>query len=83
MDAWSSAVSLAELIEKLKALPVDRQEEIFDFVEFLSSRPTDAARRGEDWVDVNYSEFALAQALRGMEEDSVAYTKDDIKERWQ
>jgi hypothetical protein len=32
----------AELIAKLRALPANKRAEVFDFVEFLSSRPTAA-----------------------------------------
>ena len=76
-------MSLAELIEKLKALPTDKQAEVFDFVEFLSSRLAGAPERGDDWTGASYSEFALGQALRGIEDDSVVYTKDDIRKRSQ
>jgi hypothetical protein len=80
-NAGSAAMSLAELIEKLKALPSDKQAEVFDFVEFLASRSDEARRRGADWVGANYFEFSLGQALRGIEDDPVVYTADDIRER--
>lgn len=76
-------MSLAELIEKLKALPSDRQAEVSDFIEFLSSRSADAPQCGEDWIGARYSEFSLAQALRGIEDDPVVYTEGDITKRWQ
>ena len=73
----------AELIEKLQTLPTEKQAEVFDFVEFLAARFGAArpARLGE-WTDAEFAELSMRQALRGMEDDPVAYTRDDIKERW-
>lgn len=79
----------AELIEKLQALPMDKQDEVFDFVEFLAarcgaSRSASAIVRAEgDWSDAKFADFSMDQALRGMESDPVTYTQDDLQERWQ
>ena len=76
----------AELIEQLQTLPENKRAEVFDFVAFL------AARFGKDgnnpaatdaWQDAEFSQMAMQQALRGMENDPVTYTLDDLKERWQ
>jgi hypothetical protein len=79
----------AELIEKLQALPLEKQAEVFDFVEFLATRcgkpgvvPVGGQDR-DDWTDADFAGFSLAQALRGMEDDPVTYTTDDLRERWQ
>ena len=75
----------AELIEKLRALPEDKQAEVFDFVEFLSSRPQSAGKslpRGE-WTMDEFSRFSLDQAMKGQEDDPVTYSLADLKERWQ
>jgi hypothetical protein len=79
----------AELIEKLQALPVDKRDEVFDFVEFLAARcskaytePGDCRDRGE-WSKASFSDFSIEQAFRGMEDDPVSYSKDDLRERWQ
>jgi len=76
----------AELIERLQALPQDKQAEVFDFIEFLSARSgvSGAAHlaRG-DWADADFAKMAMAQALRGIEDDPVAYTFSDLRERWQ
>jgi hypothetical protein len=76
-------MSYTELIEKLQALPSEKQAEVFDFVEFLSARfgANQAATRS-DWSDAEFAELAMRQALRGMEDDPVVYTCDDLKERW-
>ena len=76
----------AELIEKLQDLPAEKQAEVFDFVEFLAVRFGKAKGTpfapGE-WSDAEFSEFAIDQALRGMEDEPVLYTRDDLKEQWQ
>lgn len=76
----------AELIEKLRTLPQEKQAEVFDFVEFLAARFGKAKHtppaRG-DWTDAEFTELAIRQALRGMEDEPVAYTRDDLKEHWQ
>jgi len=73
----------AELIEKLQTLPTEKQAEVFDFVEFLATRFGHAqpAKQGE-WTDAEFADLSMRQALRGMEDDPVAYTRDDLKEHW-
>lgn len=75
----------AELIERLQALPQEKQAEVFDFVEFLAarSRSTDQQPAHSEWTDAEFSDMAMAQALRGMEDDPVGYTAADLRERWQ
>lgn len=79
----------AELIQKLQALPADKQDEVFDFVEFLATRcgtsgpsPRPVQNTG-DWKDRSFSDFSMSQALRGMEVEPVTYTQDDLQEHWQ
>ena len=76
----------AELIERLQALPQDKQAEVFDYVEFLSARFGSAGETllaHGDWTDAEFSKIAMMQALRGIENDSIAYTRDDLREQWQ
>ena len=76
----------AELIERLQALPQEKQIEVFDFVEFLSARcgsAGEALLARDDWTDTEFSRMAMMQALRGIEDDPVAYTRDDLREQWQ
>ncbi|MCK9389754.1 MAG: DUF2281 domain-containing protein [Sulfuritalea sp.] len=76
----------AELIERLQALPQDKQTEVFDFVEFLSARSGNAGATvlvHGDWTDTEFSRMAMAQALRGIEDDPIAYTRNDLREQWQ
>ncbi|MFA6203952.1 MAG: DUF2281 domain-containing protein [Gallionella sp.] len=76
----------AELIETLQNLPQDKRAEVFDFVEFLAARSKMARstqHEPEEWTDGEFAQFAMRQALRGMEDEDVSYTRDDLKERWQ
>jgi len=76
----------AELIEKIKALPEDKQAEVFDFVEFPAARiaasGVDDKRDNEEWTEVDVASFSMGQALRGMEDDPVTYSRDDLRECW-
>ncbi len=71
----------AQLLEKIQALPPDKQAEVFDFVDFLASRSAGIGQH-DKWIDVEFSEMAMSQALRGMEDEPLLYTQADLKERW-
>lgn len=76
----------AELINKLESLPRDKQAEVFDFVEFLAARcgvSTNKPLPHAKWTDAEFSELSMRQALRGMEEETVTYTRADLQEKWQ
>lgn len=73
----------AELIKKLQALPEDKQAEVFDFVEFLSARVAASKEaKEEEWSESQFSKFSMNQAMRGMEDDPVTYSRDDLREVW-
>ncbi len=76
----------AELISKLEALTREKQAEVFEFVEFLSARfgiSTGKPTPHADWTDKEFSELSMSQAMRGMEKETVSYTREDLRERWQ
>jgi hypothetical protein len=77
----------AELIQqRLQNLSQEKQAEIYDFVEFLAARSSNASLKAEhanDWTDTEFSRLSIAQAMRGLEDDPVTYTLNDVKERWQ
>ena len=76
----------AELIETLQNLPQDKRAEVFDFVEFLAAKSKMASatqHESEEWTDGEFAQFAMRQALRGMEDEAVIYTRDDLKDHWQ
>ena len=73
------------ITEKIAALPPERQAEIFDFVEFIVARYGGLSGQGlaqYEWTDDAFAASSMQQALRGMEDESVIYTSDDLKERW-
>lgn len=75
----------AELIAKLQRLPADKQAEVFDFVEFLSARMQAGATQplvAAEWSDAEFAALAMQQALRGMEDEPVTYSRDDLREVW-
>lgn len=76
----------AELIETIQNLPQDKRAEVFDFVEFLAAKSgveSGKPHKPEEWTDSEFAQLAMRQALRGMEDEAVSYTQEDIKERWQ
>ncbi len=76
----------AELIERLQVLPQDKQAEVFEFVEFLSTRSglgEKASHAHADWIDSEFASMAMGQALRDIADDPVVYTAADLRECWQ
>ncbi|MEI7843539.1 MAG: hypothetical protein WCI39_10980 [Gallionellaceae bacterium] len=76
----------AELINILELLPREKQAEVFDFVEFLSARCAASADKPlahTEWTEAEFSELSMRQALRGMEDEKVTYTRADLREHWQ
>ena len=61
-----------------QSLSEETQREVLDFVEFLCSRavPCGAVREAES----TWSDFSLASAMRGMEDEPSPYTTADLKE---
>jgi len=79
----------AELIEKLQALPWKSRLRCVILSSFWRCK---AASRGSCQWGIRtgttgptrpFTGFSMAQALRGMEDDPVTYTTDDLRERWQ
>lgn len=74
-----------QLIEKIQALPLDKQIEVQDFVDFLAAMNTDTASQrvvNAEWSNAEFGDMSIAQALRGMEDEPLLYTFDDLKEDW-
>ena len=65
------------IIQHLKPLPDATQREVLDFVRFLESRRKELTVKEED---VAWSDFSLASAMRGKEDEGTPYTLADIKE---
>ncbi len=62
------------IIHHLESLPESARYEVLDYIEFLKSR-----RKKEEEND-RWSEFSLASAMRGMEDEESIYSSEDIIE---
>lgn len=75
-----------ELVRTLQTLPADKQEEVMDFVQFLALKfavPARAPVVQSDWTESAFSQLAIEQAMRGVDDGVTIYTALDLKERWQ
>lgn len=75
-----------QLIQQVQALPPEKQAEVFDFVDFLVQRSAATQSTTEaqaTWNDSEFAGMAMAQALRGMEDEVALYSTTDLQERWQ
>jgi len=64
----------------VQQLPPFLQIEVLNFVEFLESKLTNNDSRQDE---VLWSQFSMAQAMRGLEDENVpVYNKSDLKEKW-
>jgi hypothetical protein len=73
------------IIEKIASLPADKQQEIFDFIEFIAIRHQKTTAKTsfqQEWSESTFAQFSMQQAMRGLEDESVIYTDDDLKEHW-
>ena len=59
--------------EKNNSLPDDKQQEVFDFIEFISSRykKKQIMPTNEELTDDIFVNFSMHHALRGIEDDPV------------
>lgn len=64
------------LNSKMRNLPVAAQNEVLHFVEFLSQKYEQQESEDKQW-----SEFALNQAMKGLE-DETPYSEEDLQEKW-
>lgn len=73
-------MSIAESIQQhVQMLPDSLQQEVLDFVKFLLFKREQERSPKQD--EIEWSNFSLALAMRGMEdEDTPVYTTDDLKE---
>jgi hypothetical protein len=65
------------IVRSLAPLPEPQKREVLDFVEFIKSR----CQQGQ-LTDQNaaWSDFSLASAMHGMENEESPYTLADLKE---
>ncbi|MBT8763391.1 DUF2281 domain-containing protein [Desulfohalobiaceae bacterium Ax17] len=62
-----------KIIQAIEALPESKQIEVLDYVEYLKAKI-------EKQDDIDWKNFSLASAMRGMEDEDSPYSLDDIKE---
>lgn len=76
-------MNYAHLIEKLQTLPIEKQTEVVDFIDYLSARFShqDDAALGA-WSEQDFSQFSMHQAMKGLEDEEPVYTEQDLKEKW-
>ncbi len=65
-----------QIQEYVVKLPASFQAEVLDFVEYLIAK---AQREGLVEENQEWSEFSLASAMRGMEDEETSYTLSDLK----
>ncbi len=71
--------SLESSHQYVQMLPDSLQPDVLDFAKFLLFKREQEITPEQD--EIEWSEFSLASAMRGMEdEDSPTYTTDDLKE---
>ena len=76
-------MNYASLISKLQVLLEGKQLEVLAFVEYLADRFARTAPPGlSEWSEREFSELAMTQAMRGLENEPVLYTEADVNERW-
>ena len=67
-------MSLADkIIKNVKALPESKQIEILDFIEYLRVKT-------ERQANIEWTDFSLSSAMRGMEDEQALYSLNDLKE---
>jgi hypothetical protein len=65
------------ILAKLSKLSKEKQEQVINFIDFLSSKSIDMELHNED---LDWSKFSLSQAMMGMEDEISLYSLDDLKE---
>ena len=69
-------ISTETIQSKMQSLPVAAQTEVLHFLEFISQKYEQETNEDKQW-----SEFSLAQSMKGLE-DETPYTQEDLQEKW-
>jgi hypothetical protein len=67
------------ILAKLSKLSKEKQEQVINFIDFLSSKSIDMELHNED-LDWSKFSLSLSQAMMGMEDEVSLYSLDDLKE---
>ena len=71
--------TLERIVGYLKTMPESKQNEVLDFIEYLK---TSARRRKQKEEELEWGQFSLKSAMRGIEEEASTYGIEDIKEHF-
>jgi len=66
-----------KIIQHLQKLPESVQAEVLDFVEYLELK---VGRHQNIQEERDWSTFSLSYAMRGMEDEQISYSANDLKE---
>lgn len=69
----------ADLLIKLRGLPKDKQTTVYDFVEFLAARYGNCSNGRSDGACAG---TRIGEMAPNTDDDPVAYSLQDLKERW-
>jgi hypothetical protein len=72
--------TVEKILEHLKSMPERERNEVLDFVEHLKNSAHHSKQSGED---LEWDQFTLESAMRGIEEEPSPYGIEDIKDRFQ
>lgn len=74
-------MTIAEtIIDHVKVLTASEQVEVLDFVEYIETK---ARARRASTEDTQWSQFSLATAMRGIEDEPSDYRVEDLRQRFQ
>jgi hypothetical protein len=72
-----TGMTLAETIfDEVQEMPGHQQAQVLDFLEYLKSKD---AKENKESEQREWSDFSLAQAVRGMEDEPELYSLEDIR----
>jgi hypothetical protein len=64
------------IFSKISKLSEEKQSKVINFIELLSNENLDVEIKNDD---INWSEFSLLQAMKGLEDEADIYSLEDIK----
>jgi len=71
--------TVERIVGHLKTMPESEQDEVLNFIEHLK---TSAQRRKRNEEELEWGQFSLKSAMRGIEEETSTYGIEDIKEQF-
>ena len=76
-------MNYANFLDKLQKLPIEKQAEVLDVVEFLAARHGAVGLNEVDaWSEQDFAQFSMHHAMQGLVDEVYDYTEQDLKEHW-